>query len=71
MRGRSWTAVALTLLLLFGAPLARAETKLKVGKSGGPLLLTLVELGQEAKIWPGSWTRRWRERRQGHRGRNL
>jgi ABC-type nitrate/sulfonate/bicarbonate transport system substrate-binding protein len=30
-----------------------ADTKLKVGKSGGPLLLTLVELGQHAKIWPG------------------
>lgn len=30
---------------------ANAETKLRVGKSGGPLLLTLVELGQHAHIW--------------------
>ena len=30
---------------------AQADTKLRVGKSGGPLLLTLVELGQHANIW--------------------
>jgi NitT/TauT family transport system substrate-binding protein len=50
---RPWAAAALALALLFGAPLASAETTLKVGKSGGPLLLTLVELGQREKIWPG------------------
>ncbi|HXR86873.1 MAG TPA: ABC transporter substrate-binding protein [Stellaceae bacterium] len=41
------------LLALAIAGSASAETKLKVGKSGGPLLLTLVELGQHAKIWQG------------------
>jgi NitT/TauT family transport system substrate-binding protein len=43
-------AAALTLLLADGV--AVAQTHLNVGKSGGPLLLSLVELGQEAKIWP-------------------
>lgn len=45
------TALAL-LVLLLGNVRADAQVALKVGKSGGPLLLSLVELGQEAKIWP-------------------
>jgi NitT/TauT family transport system substrate-binding protein len=43
-----WLAVA--ALALAGGRAAAADT-LRVGKSGGPLLLSLVELGQEAKIW--------------------
>lgn len=42
--------VSFAALLLAGAS-AQAQTKLRVGKSGGPLLLTLVELGQHANIW--------------------
>jgi ABC-type nitrate/sulfonate/bicarbonate transport system substrate-binding protein len=41
----------LAVLLIAGS--AEADTKIKVGKSGGPLLLTLVELGQHANIWKG------------------
>jgi NitT/TauT family transport system substrate-binding protein len=49
----SITRLAAALLALFCAVTdAEAQTLLKVGKSGGPLLLTMVELGQEAKIWP-------------------
>lgn len=51
MKIRSWSVVALVLAMLCATPHANALTKLKVGKSGGPLLLTLVELGQHAKIW--------------------
>lgn len=43
---------ALALALFLTAGNAAAQTHLNVGKSGGPLLLSLVELGQEAKIWP-------------------
>lgn len=39
------------VLALSIAGSASAETRIKVGKSGGPLLLTLVELGQHANIW--------------------
>ncbi len=43
---------AFGILLLLGTYTgAAAQTKLNVGKSGGPLLLTLVELGQRAHIW--------------------
>jgi len=45
---RSFALVVAALLL---ASTAQAQTKLRVGKSGGPLLLTLVELGQHAHIW--------------------
>lgn len=40
-------------LLIAGSANAQQAnlTKLRVGKSGGPLLLTLVELGQHAHIW--------------------
>jgi ABC-type nitrate/sulfonate/bicarbonate transport system substrate-binding protein len=45
-------ALALAALLLaHGAQAQQGLTKLRVGKSGGPLLLTLVELGQHAHIW--------------------
>ena len=42
-------AIAAAVVIAGGR--AEAQTKLKVGKSGGPLLLTLVELGQHANIW--------------------
>jgi len=49
---RSLCRLAVALFLPLGmASVAAADTHLNVGKSGGPLLLTLVELGQEAKIW--------------------
>jgi ABC-type nitrate/sulfonate/bicarbonate transport system substrate-binding protein len=42
----------LAALLIAGSAQAQSKlTKLRVGKSGGPLLLTLVELGQDADIW--------------------
>lgn len=42
---------AIALALLLGTGSCIAQVHLNVGKSGGPLLLSLVELGQEAKIW--------------------
>ncbi len=44
----------LALMAALAAPLAlpaAAQEKLRVGKSGGPMILTLVELGTEAGIW--------------------
>ena len=49
---RRWVVFTACFLIAIAlAPGARAESKLRVGKSGGPLLLTLVELGQHANIW--------------------
>ena len=52
---KRWLAAVLAAVLIAPVALgqtAQAATKLRVGKSGGPLLLTLVELGQHAQIWP-------------------
>jgi ABC-type nitrate/sulfonate/bicarbonate transport system substrate-binding protein len=50
----SYATTACTLLaamLVAGAAPALALDKLRVGKSGPPMILTLVELGTEAGIW--------------------
>ena len=52
-RTRLLLLIAAIAALLIGGGNADAQTKLRVGKSGGPLLLTLVELGQHANIWQG------------------
>ena len=44
------TLALLAALAALTSP-ARALDKLRVGKSGGPMILTLVELGTEAGIW--------------------
>ena len=45
--------LALALLaLVLSAGSAAAQIHLSVGKSGPPLILSLLELGQETKIWP-------------------
>jgi NitT/TauT family transport system substrate-binding protein len=47
-----YRALLCAVALILGSGTTDAQTHLNVGKSGGPLLLSLVELGQEAKIWP-------------------
>ena len=49
---RGWARrVGALLALALAATPARALDTLRVGKSGGPMILTLVELGGEAGIW--------------------
>jgi ABC-type nitrate/sulfonate/bicarbonate transport system substrate-binding protein len=40
-----------SLVLAGGATQAQTLTKVKVGKSGGPMILTIVDVGTEAGIW--------------------
>ena len=53
MKAMHLLAFVIAALLVAGSASAQQTplAKLRVGKSGGPLLLTLVELGQAAHIW--------------------
>jgi NitT/TauT family transport system substrate-binding protein len=45
------TLIAAVVVLAYGAGAARALDKVKVGKSSGPMILAMVQYGQEAHIW--------------------
>ncbi len=51
MRSTSLKFFCLAALALLMASPALAQDKLRVGKSGPPMILTLIELGTEAGIW--------------------